>query len=87
MANFLLNNQIPGMLVDVSATSAAGQQAGNPAQLVDYLGAIYMHSQMPSDMRNALIATVSAIPASAAQSRVTEAVFLIVTSAQYKIIH
>jgi uncharacterized protein (DUF1800 family) len=87
MANFLLNNQIPGMFVDVSATSAAGQQAGNPAQLVDYLGAIYMHSQMPSDMRNALIATVSAIPASAAQSRVTEAVFLIVTSAQYKIIH
>jgi uncharacterized protein (DUF1800 family) len=87
LANFLVHNQIAGLHVDVTATSAAGQQAADPAQLIDFLGSIYMHSQMPSDMRSALIGVVSAIPASNPQARVTEAVFLIVTSAQYKVIH
>jgi hypothetical protein len=48
---------------------------------------LFMHSQMPSDMRTALIETITAIPATALQSRAEVAVFLVVTSSQYKIMH
>jgi len=42
---------------------------------------------MPSDMRNALIAAVGAIPASDLQSRAEIAVYLVVSSSEYKIMH
>ena len=46
-----------------------------------------MHAQMPSDMRTALINTIAAIPATDLQSRAQVAVYLVITSSQYKIIH
>jgi uncharacterized protein (DUF1800 family) len=87
LADSLIHSAVPGLTVDLSATSAIGQQASNPAQLADYLGMLFMHSQMPTDMRSALITTISAIPATDLQSRVQVAVYLVVTSSQYKIIH
>ena len=76
-----------GLTVDLSATSAIGQQAADPAQLADYLGMLFMHSQMPTDMRSDLITAISAIPATDLQSRAEVAVYLVVTSSQYKIMH
>jgi uncharacterized protein (DUF1800 family) len=87
LADSLIHNAVPGLTVDLSATSAIGQQASNPAQLADYLGMLFMHSQMPTDMRSALITTISAIPVTDLQSRAQVAVYLVVTSSQYKIIH
>jgi hypothetical protein len=83
----IIHNIVPGLTVDLSATSGIGKNAANPPQLADYLGMLFMHSQMPADMRSDLIAAVSAIPATSLQSRAQIAVFLVVTSSQYKIIH
>ncbi len=73
--------------MDLSATGAIGKNAADPTQLADYLGMLFMHSQMPADMRSDLITAISAIPATDLQSRAQVAVFLVVTSSQYKIIH
>jgi uncharacterized protein (DUF1800 family) len=87
VANSIIHNNIPGLTIDLSATSAIGRQANNPPALADYLGTVFMHSQMPTDMRNDLITAISAIPATDLQSRAEIAVYLVVTSSQYKIIH
>jgi uncharacterized protein (DUF1800 family) len=87
LADRIIHNSASGPTVDLSATSALGQQAGNPAQLVDYLGMLFMHSQMPTDMRTAIISAVTAIPATDPQSRAEVATYLVVTSSQYKIMH
>ena len=87
IADRIIHNGVPGLTVDLSATSAIGQQTGNPAGLADYLGTLFMHSQMPTDLRADLITAIAAIPATDPQSRAEVAVFLVVTSSQYKIIH
>jgi uncharacterized protein (DUF1800 family) len=87
IADKVIHNEDSAPVIDLSATSVIGQQASDPTQLVDYLGMLFMHSQMPSDMRTALIETVTAIPATDLQSRAEVAVFLVVTSSQYKIMH
>jgi uncharacterized protein (DUF1800 family) len=87
LANAIVHNAAAGLNIDLSATSPIGQQANNPAQLADYLGMLFMHSQMPTDMRSELITAISAIPATDPQSRAEIAVYLVVTSSQYKIMH
>jgi hypothetical protein len=87
LANVIINNAAIGLVIDLSATSAIGQQAGDPAQLADYLGMLFMHSQMPTDMRSELITAISAIPATDPKARAEVAAYLVVTSSQYKIIH
>src|SRR5271154_2098560 len=87
LADKIIHNGDSAPVIDLSATSVIGQQASNPAQLVDYLGMLFMHSQMPNDMRTALIETITAIPATDLQGRAEVAVFLVVTSSQYKILH
>jgi uncharacterized protein (DUF1800 family) len=87
LADKIIHNEDSAPVIDLSATSVIGQQASNPAQLVDYLGMLFMHSQMPNDMRTALIETITAIPATDLQSRAEVAVFLVVSSSQYKIMH
>ncbi len=86
-ANNFLNNLVPGITVDLSPTSTLGQEANDPAQLVDYLSMLFMHSQMPTDMRSSLITAISAIPATDLQQRALVGVFLVVTSSQYKVMH
>jgi uncharacterized protein (DUF1800 family) len=87
LANYLIHNGAAGVTIDLSATSSIGRQASNPATLADYLDMLFMHSQMPTDMRSDLITAISAIPATDLQSRAEVAVYLVVTSSQYKIIH
>jgi uncharacterized protein (DUF1800 family) len=87
VANSAIHNSVPGLTIDLSATSAIGRQASDPSALADYLSMLFMHSQMPTDMRNDLITEISAIPATDLESRAKVAVYLVVTSSQYKIIH
>ena len=87
LADEVIHNYIAGVTVDLSPASLLGQQAANPAQLADYLGMLFMHGQMPDDMRSELIAAISAIPATDLQARAQVAVYLVVTSSEYKIIH
>lgn len=83
----MIVHSAPGLTTDLSPTSAIGQQAADPAKLADYLGMVFMHSQMPTDMRAQLITAISAIPASDLTSRAQVAAYLVVTSSQYKVIH
>jgi uncharacterized protein (DUF1800 family) len=87
LANMIVHSSAPGLTIDLTPTSTVGQLATDPAKLADYLGLVFMHSQMPSDMRSALITAISAIPTSDLQSRTQVAVYLVVTSSQYKIMH
>ena len=85
LANTLVFNKISGFNVDLSATSTLGQIAApSPANLVDTLGTMFMHGQMPSDMRAEILNTISGL-STAQQVRV--ATYLVITSSQYKIMH
>ena len=92
LANSLVYNGISGFTVDLSATSALGMTAsatGNAAtdsgNLVDSLGIIFMHGQMPAQMRTDIVnhvQTLTNIP-----ERVRVATYLVITSSFYKIEH
>jgi heme/copper-type cytochrome/quinol oxidase subunit 4 len=51
---------------------------------VDKLSLMFMHGEMPSDMRSQILTTISGL-STAQQVRV--AVYLVLTSSQYKIMH
>lgn len=84
-ANSLVYNGISSFTVDLSATSPLGVMAANPATLVDYLGEIFMHGQMPANMRTAIINHIT--PLTNIPQRVRVAIYLVITSSQYKVNH
>jgi uncharacterized protein (DUF1800 family) len=85
LADSMVNNKISGFSVDLSATSAPGQiAAGNPGAMVDALGTLFMHGQMPAGMRSTIVNAIGGLP-TAQQVRV--ATYLVITSPQYKIMH
>jgi uncharacterized protein (DUF1800 family) len=85
LADALVNNKISSFKVDLSATSALGLMAANPGNLVDALGTIFMHSQMPTNMRTAIVNHIATLTDPAERVRV--ATYLVITSSQYKIEH
>lgn len=86
LADSLVNNKITGFSIDLSATSMLGQiAAANPGNLVDTLGVLFMHGQMPSDMRSEILTAINGLGTAAQKVRV--ATFLVITSSQYKVMH
>ncbi len=85
LANNLVYNKISGFSVDLSATSALGVMAANPGNLVDSLGIVFMHGQMPDTMRTAIVNHISTLKDMGQRARV--ATYLVITSSQYKIEH
>ena len=85
LADSLVNNKITSFTIDLSATSPLGViAAASPSQMVDTLGEMFMHGQMPSDMRNEIM---SAIGGLGAAQQVRVATYLVITSSQYKVMH
>jgi uncharacterized protein (DUF1800 family) len=92
LANSVVYNGISGFRVDLGSTSALGIMAsktGNAmtdsGNLVDALAVIFMHGQIPANMRAAIvnhIATLTDIG-----QRVRVATYLVITSSQYKVQH
>jgi uncharacterized protein (DUF1800 family) len=90
LADTVVYNKIDYFKGDLSATSALGITASktgvaatDAGNLVDSLGIIFMHGQMPAQMRTAIVnhvATLTNIP-----ERVRVATYLVITSSQYKI--
>jgi hypothetical protein len=85
-------NGISGFTVDLSKTSALGMTAsatGNAmtdsGNLVDSLGVIFMHGQMPSQMRTDIVNHIATLTDPAERVRV--AAYLVITSSFYKIEH
>ena len=92
LANTLVYNGISGFTVDLSKTSALGITAsatGNAmtdsGNLVDSLGVIFMHGQMPAQMRTAIVNHIATLTDPAQRVRV--ATYLVITSSFYKIEH
>lgn len=85
LADSLVNSKITGFSIDLSATSPLGViAASSPGQMVDTLGEMFMHGQMPSDMRNEIVSAIGGL-GTAQQVRV--ATYLVITSSQYKVMH
>ncbi len=85
LADSLVNNKISGFSIDLSATSTLGQIAANsPGQMVDTLGVMFMHGQMPAQMRSEILNAINGL-GTAQQVRV--ATYLVITSSQYKVMH
>ena len=85
LADSIVNNKISSFTVDLSNTSPLGVMAANPANLVDTLSGLLMHSQMPASMRTIIINAITPLTSNAQRVRV--ALYLIVTSSLYKVIH
>jgi uncharacterized protein (DUF1800 family) len=85
--NYLMHNSGSGLAIDFSATGQLGGRASDPGALVDYLGMIFMHSQMPTDMRTAIVENISTIAVTNPSARASVAAYLVVTSPQYKVMH
>ncbi len=85
LADAIANNKISGFSVDFSNTSALGVMAANPSTLVNYLSMLLMHSQMPANMNTTIVNAITPLTSNAQRVRV--AIYLIISSSQYKIIH
>jgi Protein of unknown function (DUF1800) len=92
LANSIVYNGISGFKVDLSKTSALGMTAsatGNATtdsgNLVDSLAIMFMHGQMPAQMRSAIVNHVATLTDPAQRVRV--ATYLVITSSFYKIEH
>jgi len=92
LADNLVNNRISNFTVDLNATSALGIMASksgiaatDSANLVDALGILFLHGQMPSAMQASIVSQVSTL--TNIPERVRVATYLVITSSQYKIEH
>jgi uncharacterized protein (DUF1800 family) len=85
LANTVVFNKITGFSADLSATSSLGKIASNPGNLADTLGTMFLHGQMPADMKTAIVNNIT--PLTDMGERVRVATYLVITSSQYKIEH
>jgi len=92
LADSIVNNKISNFSGDLSATSTLGVTASktgvaatDSANLVDALGVIFMHGQMPANMRTEIVNHVQTL--TNIGERVRVATYLVLTSSQYKIEH
>jgi uncharacterized protein (DUF1800 family) len=84
-ADQLLGNYVTDFYIDMSKASYLGSIAGYAPNLVDALGLIFMHGQMDSEMRTAIIDEIHGI--ADPETRVRIAAYLVLTSSEYKILH
>lgn len=85
LANNISTGKLSGFSTDLSKTSTLGLIAADPAKITDTLGVLFLHGQMPSDMRTAIINAIA--PLTDYGQRVRVAVYLILSSSQYKVMH
>ncbi|HEV2487064.1 MAG TPA: DUF1800 domain-containing protein [Terracidiphilus sp.] len=85
LADSLVNSKISGFSINLGATSTLGQiAASSPANLVDTLSVMFMHGQMPTNLRTQILNTINGL-GTAQQVRV--ATYLVISSSQYKVMH
>jgi uncharacterized protein (DUF1800 family) len=85
LANSAVFNSIGSQTIDLSATSYWGTLAANPTALVNQLSLVFMHSQMPPSMQTQIISTITPFTNNAERARI--AIYLVLTSPNYLIIH
>jgi len=92
LANTLVFNGVSGFTVDLSKTSALGITASktgvaatDSGNLVDSLSVVFMHGQMPTQMRTDIVNHIATLTDPAQRVRV--ATYLVITSSFYKVEH
>lgn len=85
LANTLSTGKFSNYAADFSKTGTFGTLAATPGDLVDSLGVLLMHGQMPSTMRTQILSTLNTTTDQ--PTRVRLAVYLILSSSQYKVMH
>ena len=85
LADKLCSGAISGFSTDLSKTSALGMVAADAGNITDTLGVLFLHGQMPSDMRTVIVSAIS--PLTDYGQRVRVATYLILSSSQYKVMH
>jgi uncharacterized protein (DUF1800 family) len=90
LADSVVHSEVSNFKIDLSATSPLGQQASwsgvaavDAGALVDQLGLMFLHGQMPAAMRTAIVNQVAGI--SDVGQRVRVAAYLVITASQYKV--
>jgi hypothetical protein len=85
MADQLIYGQVVNMSVNLVGDTDLTSRAANPSDLVDELSFLFMHSQMPAQMKQIIVDTIT--PTQDLMQRIRVALNLVITSPQYKIIH
>jgi uncharacterized protein (DUF1800 family) len=85
IADCIATNNLFGFTADLGATSPLGKIAVSPTALVDALSVLFLNGQMPDQMRSVLVDAITPIADPA--SRVSIALYLVLSSSQYKIAH
>jgi uncharacterized protein (DUF1800 family) len=87
LADTMVNNNIWRFNVDLSATSPLGQVlvSQGPAALVNSLNSLFLYGTMDQNTASAITSEISTITNPAQALRL--AVYLVITSSQYKILH
>lgn len=85
LADRISTGKLTGFATDLSKTSSLGVIAADPGKITDTLGVLFLHGQMPSDMRTAIVSAIA--PLTDNGQRVRIATYLILTSSQYKVMH
>ena len=87
LANYFVVNQIGGFNVDLSATSPLGQIAASqgPAALVNALSNLFLYGTMDAGTAAAITSEIGTVTDPAQQVRL--AVYLVITSPEYLILH
>jgi uncharacterized protein (DUF1800 family) len=87
LANNMVFNYIGGFNVDLSATSPLGQIAASqgPAALVSALNNLFLYGTMDSNTAAAITSEISTVTTPATQVRL--AVYLVITSPEYLVLH
>ncbi len=85
-ADLVASNSLWQLNLNLGASSPLGKaSAQSPEALVDLLGTIFLHGEMPASMRSSLLSSLA--PVTDPQERLQMALYLVITSAQYKINH
>ncbi len=85
IADQIISNTLGKEAVDLSSTGTLGQLAAVSADaLLDRLSLVFLHGEMSADMRNVIKDELAGISDPAQQVRV--AVYLVITSPQFKVI-
>lgn len=85
-ADLVASNSLWQLNLNLDATSPLGQASTqSPEALVDLLGTMFLHAQMPAVMRSSLLDSIA--PITDPRQRLPFALYLVITSAQYKVNH
>ncbi len=87
LADTMVSNDLWGFNVDLSKTSPLGTilVTNGPAALVNELSNLFLYGTMDAETSSAITSEISTIKDPAQQLRV--AVYLVITSSQYKVLH